>query len=228
MNRLPPPGDLVDQSFLAVQAAAIRLRDEVISLNLKAMGVSTLLDVGCDFGSLLELANQKGIKARGIDVNLDSIRKAREAGLNTTNLSMEDLFPTKISDFVTLTQSGHTALSCLNILHGEWKDKTIRDKFISNSLNYFDYVVITSTRKQLKKIQREHDITFFKFIGPRNGPITKFQYTLSQYGTTFFFTGRLHKIEKSFWQIFTGGYSYANPVNTYLDLVIIMSSKRAT
>ena len=117
IESIPIPGDLVDQSFLAVQAAAIRLRDEVISLNLKTMGVSTLLDVGCDFGSLLELANQNGIEARGIDVNLDSIRKAREAGFNVTNLSMEELFPTKISDYMSLTQSGHTALSCLNMLH---------------------------------------------------------------------------------------------------------------
>ncbi len=45
-------------------------------------GASDVLDVGCGRGEFLELLRERGIRARGIDVNAEMVERCRQAGLD--------------------------------------------------------------------------------------------------------------------------------------------------
>ena len=52
------PNDIDEYSFLIAQKHAIAFRDEMLAAHLKRLGVATLLDIGCDFGSLINAARK--------------------------------------------------------------------------------------------------------------------------------------------------------------------------
>ena len=48
-------------------------------------GQSDVLDVGCGRGEFLELLREKGIRARGLDLNPEMVEVCRARGLDVTS-----------------------------------------------------------------------------------------------------------------------------------------------
>ena len=61
---------------------AISYRDELISAHLRNLRVQELIDIRCDFGNLVSIANNYGISALGIDADIDAVLLAKNSGLN--------------------------------------------------------------------------------------------------------------------------------------------------
>jgi hypothetical protein len=220
------PQNIDENSFLISQKTAIVFRDEILVANLKQLGVETLLDVGCDFGSLIYLASENGILARGIDVKDSAINLSKAAKLDVLKHSIDQILANKSFESVALPQvPGRSSVSCLNILHGEWADAQDRDLFLEICLNNYDYVVITVTRDLFRHFRKKFKLTSYRFIGPSNRPIGKLSSQLSQYGTTFYLRGKLHLVECQFWRVMVGGRRFPNPINNYLRLTVVISSR---
>ncbi len=84
-----------------------------------------LLDIGCATGSLLEIAEKKGWKAIGIDLNKSSIRECRKKNFDTVCSSFEDFVSNKkfdvivMNDFIEHTENPKQALSKANFYLNE-------------------------------------------------------------------------------------------------------------
>ena len=220
------PLEIDQKLFLIAQKYAITFRDEMIVARLNKNGVVTLLDIGCDFGSLLLAAGKQGIRSRGVDILDSTLALARMADLDVIKYSIQQIVRDKSFQSVSLSDTeGLSAVSCLNILHGKWEDIGLRDEFLKMCLNNYDYVVITATRELLRHFSKQFNLTYTEFIGPANRPIRKISSQLSQYGTTFYFKGRMHVVECHFWKLILGSRSFPNPVNNYLNLVVIISKR---
>jgi hypothetical protein len=220
------PTDIDEHSFLLAQKYAIAFRDDMIVAHLKDLGVTSLLDIGCDFGSLINVASKNGIIARGVDVNDSAIELAKAAGLDVVQCSIEQIVVDDTFQAISIDKGrGLSGMSCLNILHGDWAKSDVRDDFLRLSLSNFDYVIITATREWFMKISNEFNLTYVQFIGPARRPVRKSASQLAQYGSTFFFKGKLHFFENYFWDILLGKWRFPNPIVNYLSLVIIMSTR---
>lgn len=229
IDYLHVPTELNEYSFLIAQKYAIAFRDEMLVANLKNLGVATLLDIGCDFGSLIHSASNHGILARGVDVSDSAINLAKMANLDVVKYSIDQLIVDRSFQNVALPQKrGFSAVSCLNILHGKWEDSSKRDEFLDICLSNYDYVAITVTRELLSYFQKMFGLKYVQFIGPGNRPIRNVSSQLTQYGTTFFFNGRMHLVECHFWRLLLGSRRFPNPIDNYLRLTAIVSTQTRT
>jgi SAM-dependent methyltransferase len=218
------PTSIEEHSSLIAQKHAIECRDEMIVAHLKKLRAKSLLDIGCDFGSLVNEAGKNGIISRGIDVDDAIIKLARAADLDVVKYSIEEIVADGSFRAVSIENDcGPSVMSCLNILHGDWGSGDVRDSFLKISLSNFDYVVLTATREWFLQISNEFDLTYIQFIGPANRPIRKSTAHLIQYGSTFFFKGKIHFLENFFWDILLGKWRFPNPIVSYLGLVAIVS-----
>lgn len=206
------------------QKNAIQMSDEKIATWLQWWNVNFLLDVGCDFGSLLNECNKLGIETVGYDIDETSIRLLSLAKLNYRRISIEDivqsgnlLLPNRIQG------KGLRAVSCLNILHSGNLDATTREEFIRICLSDADFVVVTLTKRMLRRLNRKLCFQVNGFIGASQKPITDYQSQLLQYGTTFRFKGRLGSLERRLCRVLFGQYAYPQPHNSYDRLVVIIS-----
>lgn len=69
---------------------------------------SDVLDLGCGDGTLLKMLKNKGINARGIDINQDNIVKCLEKGLSVFQGDIDEglhEYPDKSYDYVVLNQT---------------------------------------------------------------------------------------------------------------------------
>lgn len=184
---------------LIAQKYAIVFLDEMIVARLNQHGFVTLLDIGCDFGSLLLAAGKQGINARGVDVLDSTLALARMADLDVVKYSIQQIVADKSFRSVSLSdRKGFAAVSCLNILHGNWEDIAVRDEFLKMCLDNYDYVVFTAPRELFRHFSKKFNSTYAEFIVPANRPIRKISSQISQYGTTFYFKGRMHVVESHF------------------------------
>jgi hypothetical protein len=218
------PASIYEHSFLITQKHAIECRDEIIVAHLKKLGAKTLLDIGCDFGSLVNEAGKNGIISRGIDVDDATLELARAADLDVVKYSIEEIVVDGSFRAVSIDDGcGPSVMSCLNILHGDWEARDVRDSFLKISLSNFDFVVLTATRELFLQISKKFDLTYVQFIGPANRPIRKSAAHISQYGSTFFSKGNIHFLENFLWDTLLGKWRFPNPIVTYLGLVVIVS-----
>lgn len=68
----------------------------------------SVLDLGCGDGTLLKMLKNKGINARGIDINQDNIVKCLEKGLSVIQGDIDEglqEYPDKSYDYVVLNQT---------------------------------------------------------------------------------------------------------------------------
>lgn len=218
------PTGFNDKIGLIAHKYAISFRDELITLWLKKLNVNYLLDVGCDFGSLLSRAAESGIASIGVDVDEESLQLARKIGLNVRSYSIEQILSDgEIAHFFPSRNRCLTAVSCLNIMHGNWEDTREREKLLSIFLNDADFVIVTLTSCQLRRLQKRVRFQIVAFLGETNRPLSRWRSQIRQYGLTFFFKGRFHLLEKAFWELILGQYRNPNPVNTYIGLVVVLS-----
>lgn len=69
---------------------------------------ATVLDLGCGDGTLLKLLKDKGVNARGIDINQDNVVKCLEKGLSVFQGDIDEglqEYPDKSYDYVVLNQT---------------------------------------------------------------------------------------------------------------------------
>ncbi len=69
---------------------------------------STVLDLGCGDGTLLKMLKNKGVHARGIDINQDNIVKCLEKGLSVIQGDIDEglqEYPDKSYNYVILNQT---------------------------------------------------------------------------------------------------------------------------
>jgi SAM-dependent methyltransferase len=210
---------------LITHKMAISLRDELITQWLANLGVKRLLDVGCDFGSLLAKASLFGINSYGLDIDKDAIELARKSGLNIQECSIEQIIRERtIRPFFPAEDESVTAVSCLNILHGKWDDPQKRKLLLEIFLKDADFVFVTLTSSQLRQLRKLINFQVVGYLGVANRPMSRWKSQVNQYGLTFFFRGRFHKLEKSFWEKFLGRYRNSNPIATYIGLVVILTA----
>lgn len=209
------------------QKNAIQARDEKIAAWLNWQKADFLLDVGCDFGSLLNECNKLGIESIGYDIDPSAIQLLISANLNHRSVSIEDIVNAGELLLPTTFQNKQLrAVSCLNILHSGNLSSSTRERFIKICLDDADFVVVTLTKSMLKRLQRKVSFQVLGFIGGTQNPISDFNSQLRQYGSTFKFRGRLGRVEKFFWGLIYGRYDYPKPSNSYEKLVVILAKGR--
>lgn len=216
--------DKVSNDFeMIARKTAINFRDELISAALFDLNIDFLIDIGCDFGSLLAAVSKKGIIATGLDVDKTALRLARSARLDARSYSIQRICGSNtLANFIP-QKAKITSVSCLNILHSNNFNKQLRNKLLDIMLSEFDYVIISCDRKLLNKLKNSHNLEVVRFISQINRPISRINSILQQYGTTFFFTSIFfHNLEQIFWKTMLGKFTYINPVASYSKLCVIV------
>ena len=218
---------LLEELAAIEQKNAIRARDEKIALWLNRNNIGFLLDVGCDFSSLLNEANKLGIASLGLDIDSISLALVRSAKLNASRISIEDIVAAgKLLLFPPSEGKQLRAVSCLNILHSGDLDTKIRTDFLNICLNDADFVIVTLTKKILNQLKSEVHFEVFGFVGGGKRPISDTKAQLLQYGTTFKFKGKLHILEHFFWKKIRGSYDFPLPSRSYDKLVVILAKPK--
>lgn len=221
------PTELNALHSLINQKNAISNRDEMLVASLKNLGVTHLIDIGCDFGNLINAANKSGIRALGLEIIPTSISLLENAKLNYVEMSIQEFVASpennlKLRNF--LEESGTLAISCLNILHGNWEDCGLRDDLLDKMLSLSQICVITGSSGQIRRLKRRRKIQVIGFLGPRNRAISKSYSELLQYGQFYllkFWGGR--RVESIIYRILIGRFKYTEKISNYLQLVVIIS-----
>lgn len=220
------PSSLLAEMATIEQNNATHARDEKLAAWLKWHKISFLLDIGCDFGSLLNECQKIGIDALGYDNDSTALEFVASANLRGSNVSIQDiimagnlLLP---SDILTQHNKKLIAVSCLNILHSGNMDHELRKNLLSIFLSDADLVVVTLTKRLLKQLRSELHFKVIGFVGGTQKPISDTFAQLNQYGTTFRFTRFLHRLEKKFWETLYDKYDYSLPSRSYSRLVVIL------
>ena len=208
---------------LILQKYAISCRDELIAAELFKHNVDFLIDIGCDFGSLLAAAKKKSIQNLGLDIDETALNLCKTSKLNAVKYSIEKIVRSKtLSSFIP-EKSKINAVSCLNILHSKYFDVYLKKQLIEIMLKEFDFVVISVDKETLKKLNKQHNFHIVSYISQRNKPISRTQSVLAQYGTTFYFNNiLLHNLEYNFWKLIFGHYVCPNPINSYMRTAVII------
>jgi SAM-dependent methyltransferase len=226
--RGPSPG----RAALINQKLAISYRDELISNSLGTLSVTKIVDIGCDFGSLLFEASRAGIESIGLDPSEEAVTLCALAGLSAVQGRYQDLsnhespVRQQILHFLDST-SGRTAVSLLGILHAEKNDSALW-YWIRANVDLADYFVLTVNRRQLKNL-KALGLRVHSRIGASTKTPALWQAHLQQYGRTFFFTeakGILHTIEGRLWEIIRGRHTFPDKLSTYSRLVVILEKSR--
>jgi len=202
---------------------AISCRDHLIAAELFKHNVDFLIDIGCDFGSLLAAAKKNSIQSLGLDIDKTALNLCKTSKLNAVKYSIEKICKSKtLSNFIP-EKSKISAVSCLNILHSQNFDVHLRKQLIKIMLREFDFVVISVNKKTLKKLNKQHNFHIVSFVSQINKPISRINSVLQQYGTTFYFKNiLLHNLEYNFWKLIFGHYVCPNPINSYLRMTVII------
>jgi hypothetical protein len=171
---------------------AIQCRDETLVHQMKFLGVKYVVDVGCDFGSLIWYAGKAGMTSIGFDNSAHSLKLCKDADLNAENVSFQTIAKFGVPEkFLTDFEKNSTAVCVLNVLHGKWLDEEMRNALIINCLSISRFLVITATKHQLRLLTQTHDLRVVTFVGNNTKPITKISSRLSQYGLPFMFKNQM-------------------------------------
>lgn len=208
---------------------AIRYRDELLGAHLNHLGVSHLIDIGCDFGSLLASCNNYGIDSFGYDISLEAVEACRVSHLNAEAISFQTIVdnPEKYLS-LAIKKSANVklvrAISILNTIGGKWDDEALREKVLANAIFYSDYLIITSQKKLLKKICNQYSLEVVTHLGPQKKSISFSYATYLQYGHPLF--ARNFALEIRFWQKLTlGRRFFQDRVSVYSRHTVILRKK---
>ena len=212
---------------MIARKTAINFRDELIAAKLTKLNVDFLIDIGCDFGSLLASATKRGIKAIGLDIDKTSLKLAKSASLEVRNYSIQSICESNtLANFIP-SKAKVKSVSCLNMIHSKNFDKRLKYKLIKIMVSEFEYVVLSCDKRLLNKLKRTHNLEIVSFISQVNKPIGTLRAILQQYGTSFLFKNvYLHNLEQKFWGILFGKFTYINPVAPYTQLCVVVKAKK--
>jgi hypothetical protein len=207
-------------------------RDMLIAQKLKELKIEALLDIGCDFGSLLMQANSFGIRSAGYDIDNKSLSLCKSRKLVVRKNSITEIVEKKFVaslDFkkkFLVTNQNNFAISCLNILHSKQIKKNLRIKFINICLNEAKVFVGTFTNSQLKQILKYRKNQGFDpnvfYISHVSKSPSHLSLSIMQYGRSFYLQGKYSFIENIFWNIFGDKFIFPNKIESYSRLVAII------
>ncbi len=209
---------------------AIINRDEMLVASLKSLGVTDLVDIGCDFGSLLLQARLKGIRSLGLEINPSAVSLLKNADMTFIELSIQQLCeePKSSKDLNEfIASSDKLAVSCLNLLHGYWADPSLRESLVDLMLSLSEFAVITATSDQLKGLARKRRIEVIGYLGPRNRALSKTRSNILQYGQSYllrFWGGR--RLENRIYRLALGQFRYPEKMSNYLSLVVLIRNPK--
>ena len=231
-------GDSLDfsneRASLLNQKFAIQYRDELISNSLGMLGVTRIVDVGCDFGSLLLAAQKVGIEALGIDPSSEAVSLCHNAGLAAIegryqDFSHDAIVRKRVEKFLWPAYPpppkkgrGKRAIALLNILHTAPTNSPLWE-WISGDLMGVDFLIVTAQRRQIEKLRNAGWRVRTK-IGPHRKVLRLHEAHVLQYGRTFFTDGRalFSAVEEKLWRFFQGSFEFPDKIRVYTDLVVIL------
>lgn len=93
------------RDFIEKRPLVTRVSKDRLALIKKYKKNGKLLDVGCAFGFLLEIAKEEGFEPYGLEVSPEASKIAREHGLNICNATLENSgFTTCSFDVINMTE----------------------------------------------------------------------------------------------------------------------------
>ncbi len=201
---------------------AISYRDELVSAHLRELKVSTLIDIGCDFGNLVSIANNYGISSMGIEANMDAVNLAKDSGLNVVQGTFQEVVSEDFNK--EWGGDGILAVSLLNVLGGDWENHELKNKLIKFCIFNSDYFVTSVFKKDLKLLVNEHNLEIVTFISSNRKPISRPIATYLQYGHPLF--SRKNIFELRIWQKLTlGKFLFQKRIEPFHRHVVILRKK---
>ena len=229
--------EIDDIYSLINQKYAIEYRDELIAYYLKKNNLYNLFDIGADNCSLLIKSKNLGINVSGIDVDDKSIDISNKYGLNVKKFSMTELF--KFSDIyhffdkyeIKYNRNEKIVISCLNILHGNWEDRNLKNNIVDFLFENADILIITCDDVELSsyikkyKIEKYFRIHHHKNIVMNNNFLTLLQYGLDIFPLNKYIKGLLVKLNSKFNISPTlSSYKFPDKINAYAALPVIIET----
>jgi len=223
------PSNLIQHLDLINLKHAISYRDELIAAHLKNLGVTEVIDIGCDFGNLLNTCENLGIKAKGYDIDPNAVESCRNSNLTAEIASFNSIAESpeqylKFDYNLDETDEKSTAISILNVIGGKWKDLRLRKRLIVCCIERADFFIITADKRLLKRILKEFSLQVVTFLGPQSKTLPRYFLTFLQYGHPLFL--RNSNFEMRFWQKLTmGKRSFQDRISAYTRHSVILKKK---
>ena len=231
--------EIDDIYSLINQKYAIEYRDELIAYYLKKNNLYNLFDIGADNCSLLIKSKNLGINVSGIDVDDKSILISNKYDLNVKKFSMKELFKfTDIYHFfdkyeIKYNRNEKLVISCLNILHGKWEDKNLKNNIVDFLFENADILIITCDDVELYSYIKKYKIEkYFRIHHHKNIVMKKIFFTSLQYGLNIspinkYIKGLLVKLNSKFNISPTlSSYKFPDKINAYAALPVIIETSR--
>ena len=209
-------------------ACAIEYRNRLIVNKLLAKGVFRLIDVGSDFGDLVNKAKLSGINSVGIEPYEEARQKAKKAGLRVVDATIQDILGRRsIVETAGDSSSGLIAISMLNILPGlllkpEAKSELLRIAFVEG-----DLIIGNFTKREIRRIVKQGEWSSETLGHNRSAP-RKSTLQLKQYGRLVFKARLLqHVVDWIVHNIFGNfQFKFQNRIDSYtLSVTIFQKSK---
>jgi hypothetical protein len=219
---------LIDRLSLINRAIAIQHRDMLIVETLAEFGVKQLIDIGCDFGSLLAQAREYGIEAVGLDPDPAACELAKAAGLKVQDGSVQKILKMQdnpFSIYLDNCMNAPIAITALNITHARWTDDESRFRFIGIMLENAQYVAVSLSSRDTRKLVSKTGASVVMRLSHRNGNYSKSASCRSQYGwpSLGFKIGNLAIARIMSYS--PRKYKYPDCIHAYASLVVILKSK---
>jgi len=187
------------------------------------------VDFGSDFGSLLLHAKARNLAAIGIEPNSQARALAGRASLLSFNGTIQEYLvdgsstDTVVAAFL-LVATGKTAISFLNVCHQAGINPQMWS-FLMRCLENADYLVLTATRNQVRKLRRD-GVCVVPLLGGKFYTLN--QLHLAMYSRTFMLTrltGWLNILEETLWRIVKGRHHFPDRIATYPKMVVLASRR---
>lgn len=219
---------LIDRLSLINRAIAIQHRDMLIVETLAEFGVKQLIDIGCDFGSLLAQAREYGIEAVGLDPDPAACELAKAAGLKVQDGSVQKILKMQdnpFSIYLDNCMNAPIAITALNFTHVRWTDDESRFRFIGIMLENAQYVAVSLSSRDTRKLVSKTGASVVMRLSHRNGNYSKSASCRSQYGwpSLGFKIGNLAIARIMSYS--PRKYKYPDCIHAYASLVVILKSK---
>jgi len=219
---------LIDRLSLINRAVAIQHRDMLIVETLAEFGVKQLIDIGCDFGSLLAQAREFGIGAVGLDPDPEARELAKAAGLKVQDGSVQKILKMQenpFSNYLDNCMNAPIAITALNFTHVPWIDDKLRFRFIELMLENAQYVAVSLSSRDTRKLVSKTGASVVMRLSHRNGNYSKSASCRSQYGwpSLGFKIGNLAIARIMSYS--PRKFKYPDCIHAYSSLVVILKSK---
>jgi SAM-dependent methyltransferase len=219
----------IDRLSAINQATAISYRDKLVVEMLVELGVRSLIDVGCDFGSLLSWARYRDIDAVGIDPDTRARELAKAAGLSVYDGSVQQICETSGGSFGAYSHAlskGPLAISSLGFTHVRWVDEELRFRFLEVLLASADYVVVSLDSRDTSRLLERTGASLVVRLSHRSGRFSRFASVKGQYGYWSLGLSVWDNLVAKLRSHLPRNRVFPERILSYASLVVILESKK--